>query len=471
MRYRKIGTKELVVVALSLLLPGYVTGKRPDLFSLDAIISRGNAFAATEEPSRFVTQAKKLSPAVVNISTTQTVEAPQLFPEPFQSPFGYQGPFRQRSLGSGFIIEADGFILTNNHVVTNAEKILVKLSDGRELDAKVIGKDPKTDIALIKIDAAGELPTVSLGDSNKLQVGEWVMAIGNPFGLAHSVTAGIVSAKGRIIGAGPYDNFIQTDASINPGNSGGPLVNMQGEVVGVNTAIYTRSGGNGIGFAIPINLVKDMLPELKTKGKVVRGWLGIAIQGVTPTLADGLGLEKPRGALVANVDIDSPAERGGMKVGDVIIEFDGRKIEQSDDLPRVVARTPVGKHVQVQVIRDKKEMTLPIVIGELKEEEVVVSAKEKENLGLTVQNVTPQIAHSLGLEWPEGVAVRSVRPGSAADAAGFRRGDVILEMDRKPIKNLSDFETVVRNVKKDEVILVLVDRGETTLFLTLRATG
>ncbi|HSE87187.1 MAG TPA: DegQ family serine endoprotease [Candidatus Binatia bacterium] len=490
MRYRKIGTKELVVVALSLLLLGYVTGERLDLFSPDGVISRDNAFAATEEPSSFVAQAKKLSPAIVNISTTQTVEAPQLFPDPFQSPFGeddpfgeywrrffrgpfpYQAPSRQRSLGSGFIIEADGFILTNNHVVTNAEQILVKLSDGRELDAKIIGKDPKTDIALIKIDAAGELPTVSLGDSNKLQVGEWVMAIGNPFGLAHSITAGIVSAKGRVIGAGPYDNFIQTDASINPGNSGGPLVNMQGEVVGVNTAIFTRSGGNiGIGFAIPINLVKEILPQLKTKGKVVRGWLGIAIQRVTPTLADGLGLEKPRGALVANVDESSPAERGGMKVGDVIIEFDGRKIEQSDDLPRVVARTPVAKQVQVHVIRDKKEMTLPIVIGELKEEEVVVSAKEKENLGLTVQNVTPQIAHNLGLDREEGVVVTSVRPGSAADEAGLWRGDVILEVDRKPIENLSDFQKAVRNIKKNEVILVLVDRGETTLFLTLRATG
>jgi serine protease Do len=490
MRYRKIGTKELVVVALILSLPGYVTARRLDLLSQHPVIPSDMASPAAQELRSFVSVAKKVSPAVVNISTTQTVEAPQPFPGPFQSPFGehdpfgefwrrffrgpfpYQGPFRQRSLGSGFIIEADGLILTNNHVVRNAEKILVKLSDGRELEAKVIGKDPKTDIALIKIDAAGELPIVSLGGSNKLQVGEWVMAIGNPFGLAHSVTAGIVSAKGRVSGAGPYDNFIQTDASINPGNSGGPLVNMQGEVVGVNTAIFTQSGSNiGIGFAIPINLVKEILPELKTEGKVVRGWLGIAIQRVTPTLADGLGLETPRGALVANVDINSPAERGEMKVGDVIIEFDGRKIEQSDDLPRVVARTPVGKQVQVQVIRDKKEMTLPIVIGELREEEVVVSAKEKENLGLTVQNVTPQIAHKLGLDREEGVVVTSVRPGSAADEAGLRRRDVILEMDRKPIENLSDFQTVVRNVKKDEVILVLVDRGETALFLTLRATG
>jgi serine protease Do len=458
MRYRKIGTKELVVVALILSLPGYVTARRLDLLSQHPVIPSDMASPAAQELRSFVSVAKKVSPAVVNISTTQTVEAPQPFPGPFQSPFGehdpfgefwrrffrgpfpYQGPFRQRSLGSGFIIEADGFILTNNHVVTNAEKILVRLSDGRELEAKVIGKDPKTDIALIKIDNAGELPIVSLGDSNKLQVGEWVMAIGNPFGLDHSVTAGIVGAKGRIIGAGPYDNFIQTDASINPGNSGGPLVNMEGEVVGVNTAIFTQRGGNiGIGFAIPINLVKDILPELKTKGKVVRGWLGIAIQRVTPPLADGLGLEKPRGALVANVEINGPAARGGMKVGDVIIEFDGKKIEHSDGLPLLVARTPVGKHVQVTVIRDKKEMTLPIVIGELKEEEVVVSAKEKENLGLTVQNVTPEIVHSLGLDREEGVVVTSVRPGSAADEAGLWRGDVGCHFGDGPQANWESF--------------------------------
>jgi len=466
MHYRKIGIKELVIVALTLSLLGYVAGERLDLFSKSAVISSDKAFAATEELPIFVALANKLSPAVVNISTSQTVETPQLFPGP------YRRPFSQRSLGSGFIIDPDGFILTNNHVVINAEKIVVKLSDGREFEAKAIGKDPKTDIALIKIGAAGELPTVSLGDSDKLQVGEWVLAIGNPFGLDQTVTAGIVSAKGRIVGAGAYDNFIQTDASINPGNSGGPLVNMQGEVVGVDTAIFTRSGGNiGIGFAIPINLVKDLLPELRTKGKVVRGWLGVAIQRVTPALAEGLGLEKSRGALVTFVATNSPADRAGMKVGDVIIEFDGNKIDNSDKLPLVVARTPVGKDVQVKVIRDKQEMNLSISISQLKEKEVVASAKDKKNLGLTVQNVTPQVAESLGLDRTDGVVVRAVRPGSAADEAGLRRGDFILEIDRKRIKNLSDFQNAANSINKDEVVLVLVDRGETTLFLTLRAPG
>ncbi len=391
------------------------------------------AFAGTKELTSFVSLADKLSPAVVNISTSQTVERSRPFQEPFpdllgegnpsvefwERFFGHQfrsrGPFRKGDLGSGFVIDADGYILTNNHVIMNAEEIMVRLSDGRKFEANVIGKDPKTDIALIKIDADESLTTVSLGDSDELQVGEWILAIGNPFGLDRTVTAGIVSAKGRIIGAGLYDNFIQTDASINPGNSGGPLINMQGQVVGVNTAIFSRSGGNvGIGFAIPINLVKDLLPELKSKGKVVRGWLGVAIQRLTPALAESLGLEQRRGALVASIGADSPADRAGMKAGDVIIEFDNQKIEDSDDLPLVVARTPVGKHVQVKVIRDKEQISLAVPVGELKEEETIASADEKNDLGLTIQNVTPQIAESLDLGRAEGVVVRSVVPGSAA---------------------------------------------------------
>ncbi len=490
MRCRKIAIKELVIVTLTLSLFGYVLGERLDLFSKSGVISSDNAFAATKEFASFVALADKLSPAVVNISTSQTVRAPRPFPGPFSSPFGEgnpsfefwerffghqfppQGQFRQRNLGSGFVIDADGHILTNNHVIRNAEEITVKLSDGRTFEAKVIGKDPKTDIALIKIKSDGSLTTVSFGDSDKLQVGEWVLAIGNPFGLDRTVTAGIVSAKGRIIGAGPYDDFIQTDASINPGNSGGPLINLQGEVVGVSTAIFSRSGGNiGIGFAIPINLVTDLLPELKSKGKVVRGWLGVATQKVTPALAESLGLERPRGALVSSVGADSPAEDAGIKAGDVIIEFDDKKIEDSDDLPLVVARTPVGKHVQVKVIRDQEQMSLSISVGELKEEEAIASAEERKNFGLTVQNVTPQAAERLGLDRAEGVVVSSVAPRSVADEAGLRRDDVILEIDRKAIKNLSDFQKATSNIKKDQVVLVLVDRGETTRFLTLRVPG
>ena len=263
----------------------------------------------------------------------------------------------------------------------------------------MVGRDPKTDIAVIKIHAEGNLPTAPLGDSDRLEVGEWVLAIGNPFGLEHTVTAGIVSAKGRHIGAGPYDDFIQTDASINPGNSGGPLINMRGEVVGINTALFSRGGSNiGIGFAIPINLIKELLPQLKEQGKVTRGWLGVVIQRVTPAIAEPLGLDKATGALVAEVLKGTPAEQGGMRVGDVIIEFDGREVKESNDLPIIVAQTPVGREVSVKVLREGGEVVLSVTIGELKDKQLFASPKRERKLGLTVQEVTPQIAESLGLE-------------------------------------------------------------------------
>jgi serine protease Do len=295
------------------------------------------------------------------------------------------------------------------------------------------------------------------------------MAIGNPFGLDSTVTSGIVSAKGRHIGQGPYDNFIQTDASINPGNSGGPLMNLRGEVVGINTAIFSRSGGNiGIGFAIPINLVKELLPQLRGKGKVTRGYLGVLIQKVTPEIAESLGMERGRGALVANVSKDGPAERAGVKVGDVIIEFDGKEIKDSGELPIVVARTPVDRKVRMKVLRDKKELQLSVTVGELKDEEVVASAPEKGELGMTVQRLTPQIAESLGLDKTDGVVVSAVDPGSAADEAGIRRGDVIVEIDRKPIRSIDEYKKSVAGIRKGKGVLLLVRRGESTLFLALK---
>jgi serine protease Do len=432
----------------------------------------------------FVELAKKMRPVVVNISTTQVSEG-RGQPE-FGNPFGEDDPFndfwkrffggpvprgpqRQRSLGSGFIIDADGSILTNNHVVENAQKIVVKLSDEQEYEAKVVGRDAKTDIAVIKINTKNGLTAAGLGDSDNLEVGEWVMAIGNPFGLDSTVTSGIVSAKGRHIGQGPYDNFIQTDASINPGNSGGPLINLRGEVVGINTAIFSRSGGNiGIGFAIPINLVKELLPQLRGKGKVTRGYLGVLIQKVTPEIAESLGMDKGRGALVANVSKDGPAEKAGVKVGDVIIEFDGKEIKDSGDLPIIVARTPVDRKVRMKVLRDKKELQLTVSVGELKDEEVVASAPEKGELGMTVQRLTPQIAESLGLEKTEGVVVSAVDPGSAADEAGIRRGDVILEVDRKTIRTIDEYKKAVAGIRKGKGVLLLVRRGESTLFLALK---
>ena len=333
--------------------------------------------AASQGFPDFVSLAKKVGPVVVNISSTQTKRRVEEFVNPFgeHGPGGQffglprpPGPSRQRSLGSGFIISRDGLILTNNHVVDGAEKIAVKLSDGSEFEGKVVGRDDRTDIAVLKIDAKKSLPTARLGNSEQIQVGEWVIAVGNPFGLDNTVTSGIVSAKGRHIGAGPYDNFIQTDVPINPGSSGGPLIDLRGEVVGINTAILSQNGGNiGIGFAMPINLVKELLPQLQEKGKVTRGSLGVAIQRVTPQIADALGLQKLHGALVADVLASEPAGRAGVRVGDVITEFDGNKIEDANALPLVVARTPVGKKVQLKILREKKELMLTATIAELKE--------------------------------------------------------------------------------------------------------
>lgn len=486
LQFRRLLPVSLIALAAVIVL----TAKVPmgSVWPASATAATKSSPAVSPETPRslpeFAALAKKLGPAVVNISTTQVSE-PRSGPQ-FGSPFGDQdpmnefwrrffggpiprGPQRQRSLGSGFIIGKDGSILTNNHVVENAQKIVVRLADEREFEAKVIGKDPKTDIALIKIDAKGDLPVISLGDSDRLEVGEWVMAIGNPFGLDHSVTAGIVSAKGRQIGQGPYDNFIQTDASINPGNSGGPLINLKGEVVGINSAIFSRSGGNiGIGFAIPINLAKELLPQLQAKGKVTRGFLGVLIQKVTPEIAEGLGLDQTRGALVANVSNGGPADKAGVKVGDVIIEFDGQPVKDSSDLPLIVARTSVGKAVPMRVLREKRQVILNVTVGELKEEEAVASTTKTEELGMAVQEITPQIAESLGLEKAEGVVVTDVQGDSSAAEAGIRRGDVILEVDRKPVRNVADFRGAIRGIEKGKSMLLLVRRGEGTIFLALK---
>jgi serine protease Do len=446
--------------------------------------------------------AEKLEPVVVNISTTQAAtKPPQSAPQPpgadpfGQSPFGENDPFGdfwrrffgdqfgspgappalpRRGLGSGFIIDRKGLVLTNNHVVENAEKITVKLADEREFNAKIIGRDQRTDIAVIEIaDGKGSFAVAPLGDSNNLQVGEWVVAMGSPFGLDNTLTQGVVSAKGRHIGAGPYDNFIQTDASINPGNSGGPLVNLRGEVVGINTAIFSRTGGNlGIGFAIPINLAKEILPELIKSGKVTRGWLGVSIQNVTPEIAESLGLEKTRGALVANVIEGSPAAEAGLKTGDVIIEYNGNKIAESNQLPIMVARTKVGETVKATVVRDKKQIPITIKVGELKQEEIVAAGPKSEGqLGLTVQNITPQLAESLGLKRTTGVVITSVESQSAAAEAGLRRGDVILEVNRQEIINVEGLHTAVKNAKPDSNLLFLIRRGENNVFLALKSPG
>ena len=466
----------VLLFSLSSISQGFAqTSPRKETGSRNA----GTASKQTVLPD-FVTLAEKLGPVVVNISTTQIIkEAPAPFEredplaEFWRRFFGenYPPDFRQQGLGSGFIIERDGTILTNNHVIENAQKIVVRLSnDDREFTAKVIVSDEKTDLAVIKIDARADLPVAPLGDSDRLKVGEWIVAMGSPFGLRNTITAGIVSAKSRQIGAGPYDDFIQTDASINPGNSGGPLVNMQGEVVGINTAIFSRTGVNiGIGFAIPINLVKELLPELKTKGKVTRGWLGVSIQRVTPEIAESLAMVTTGGALVANVASGSPAERAGIKVRDVIVEYGGKPIKESSELPLMVARTHVGTRVNITVLRDKRAVPLTVTITELKDEEVVASAPEKErDFGLTVQNVTPEIAQALGLKRAQGVVIAAVERGSAADDAGLRRSDIILEVDRETIRNLADYRRAIAGLKKGEPSLFFVQRGQTTSFVVLR---
>ena len=428
---------------------------------------------------------KQTKPSVVNINTTTVVKGvdmPTRFGNPFKDFFGNDEffdkffgdaptrEFKQKSLGSGFIIDKEGYILTNNHVVDKASVIKVKLSDGKEYEARVVGKDAKTDVALIKIDAKNSLPVALLGDSDKLEVGDWVIAVGNPYGLDHTVTAGIVSAKGRVIGQGPYDDFIQTDASINPGNSGGPLFDLRGQVVGINTAII--SGGQGIGFALPINMAKALLPQLKEKGKVVRGWLGVVIQRVTPELAKNFGLKGAEGALVSDVMEDSPAARADIRRGDVIVFFDNKAIKEMDQLPRMVAAVEVGKKVKVGLIRDSKPLEVVVTIAEGRDEPAdkaeSTEPEVEKNFGLVVQNITPEIAQHLNLRDRKGVIVTDVREGSLAEDADVKAGDVIKEINRKPVASVGDFRDALKNVRPKEGIVMLVKRGNMTFFAVLR---
>ncbi len=444
--------------------------------------------APEERPQSFSKLVKGLKPAVVNISTTQVIKQrgfkgmpgqPGQEQDPFRDFFGDdfferffgdipQKDMKRKSLGSGFIISKDGYILTNTHVIENATEIKVSLSDEKVYEAEVVGRDPKTDIALIKIKADGDFPTASLGNSEELEVGDWVIAIGNPFGLDQTVTAGIVSAKGRVIGAGPYDNFIQTDASINPGNSGGPLFNTKGEVIGINTMIFSPSGGNvGIGFAIPVNMAKELLPQLKEKGKITRGWLGVMIQHVTPELAESFGMSKEKGALIADVVKDSPADSAGIKRGDIILRYNGKDVDKMNDLSRLVAVTPVGKEIELFILREGKEVRLKVKIEEMKEEKEAVAEKGEKDLGMNVQEITPEIARYLSLEDTSGVIVTEVDADSPAADAEIGRGDIIKEVNRVTIKTLSDYKKAIKATKGNKVLL-LVKRGDSTLFVTVK---
>lgn len=417
----------------------------------------------------FAGLAPQVSPAVVHIKVVALERAdfqrgapPGPFGGPrFRSPFPFPqpGPRPQRGSGSGFIVRQDGLILTNNHVVENARQITVVLADETEYRAELLGGDAKTDLAVLKINSAAELPVARLGDSDALRVGDWVLAIGNPFGLSNTVTAGIVSATGRTIGAGPYDNFIQTDASINPGNSGGPLFNQDGQVVGINTAIFSRSGGNiGIGFATPINQAKALMPELEEHGYVTRGWLGVSIQSLTRDLAASLGLDEAVGALVADVVDDSPARRAGIRRGDVILGYNGREVTTSSELPSLVAETRVGETVPVELSRRGRRETLSVTIGELEERRASGAAVDQGEWGLAVRDLRPHELAQAGLKAGEGVLVSGVRPGSPAERARVRSGDVILEVNRTPVGSVQELQTALATAQTGRPLLLLLQR-------------
>jgi len=449
------------------------------------------AVQANNLPS-FTGLVKDTSPSVVNISTTQKVQTgmPEL-PEGFEIPEMPEGsPFGElfkyffehdggespsyrdaKSLGSGFIISKDGYVLTNYHVIKGADEIIVRLSDRRELMAEVIGEDQRSDVALLKIEATG-LPVAKIGKSSTLEVGEWVLAIGSPFGFDHSATAGIVSAKGRSLPRENYVPFIQTDVAINPGNSGGPLFNQAGEVVGMNSQIYSRTGGYmGLSFAIPIEVAMNVADQLKTSGRVSRGWLGVLIQDVTRDLAESFGMKQPRGALVAKVLPNSPAEKAGAKVGDIIVKFDGKEVMNSSNLPPIVGSSKVGVLIPVEIIRDSRRKTLKVKLGELPEDEDVQAkvrepaSKTTNRIGVTVSEISDEDMESLEIE--QGVVVDHVTNG-AASRAGVRKGDIILSVDNTAVKSVKQFQSMIDKLPDGKSVALLVQRGGSPTFLALK---
>ena len=476
------------------------------------LVGGGSSFAVAQSaPFSFADLVEKLSPSVVNISTTQEVKTsgnrrqdvpvPQFPPgSPFEEFFkefferqdrdrgergerGNRGPTRRAtSLGSGFIIDSAGIVVTNNHVIAEADEIRVTLNDDTTFDAEIVGRDPKTDLAVLRIKAPGPLAAVGWGDSNKSRVGDWILAIGNPYGLENTVTVGIISARGRVINAGPYDDFLQTDASINRGNSGGPMFNVDGRVIGINTAIFSPSGGSvGIGFAIPAALAKPLIDQLIEYGRPRRGWLGVRIQTVTDEIAEGLGLDEAKGALVAGVTEDGPAKGAGIEPGDVILTFDSKDVVEMRKLPRLVAETKIGKEVAVEVWRKGKMVMLGVVLGELPEDDQKVASiaptapkaatESLEALGLTLSAMSDELReeHSLG-EAIKGVVVAAVTPDSPAAERGIREGDVIVEVSQEEVGTPGDVIAKVRKVQDSnrKSVLLLVQSGEDLRFVALR---
>jgi serine protease Do len=449
----------------------------------------------------FASVAQKVSPSVVFLQVEKIEEDRQV--HDFISPFGQGSPFdddlfrrffgepfhgmpkrqqkpsKKRTIGqgSGFVFSLEkgffsdrAYILTNNHVVEGADKIRVKLKDGREFTAKIKGTDPKSDIAVLEI-PTNDVPALALGDSSKLEVGEWVVAIGNPFGLSHTLTAGVVSAKGRTsLGINDYEDFIQTDAAINPGNSGGPLVNLDSEVVGINTAIFSRSGGYmGVGFAIPINMAKGIAEQLLDDGEVKRGYLGIVIQSLTPELSESFKLESQMGILIAKVSKDSPADKAGLRQGDLIIRFNGQEVTDTGSFRNRVSLTPPGSNAQLVVIRNGKEKSIEVKIGHLSEEQLAKGTTETtDELGLTVQTLTKDLAKQFDASADKGVVVTKIVPGSIAAMAGIKTGTVILQVNRKPVESAEEFKQIVEESGTDKQILMLISNGRMSRFVVLR---
>jgi len=429
-------------------------------------------------PASFSQLAEAVGPTVVNIRTVKTLKGggpvfrhfqrepggrENPFNEFFERFFGdeMQREFKQPSLGSGFIIDKVGHVVTNNHVIEDADQIKVKLDDENEFDAQVIGRDPSTDLALLKIKSnSHDFPVVKLGDSAQLKVGQWVVAIGSPFGLERTVTAGIVSAKGRVIGSGPYDDFIQTDASINPGNSGGPLLNLQGEVVGINTAII--ASGQGIGFAIPINLAKGVIAQLKAGGEVTRGWLGVAIQDVNQEMAEYYGIETKKGVFVADVFKGDPADAAGIKPKDIIVEVNGQKVESTRQLTSLVAAIPVGQSAKLKVIRDGQTKTFNVKIAKRDDGKVAARSetpeKREDQLGLRVSGLTPEIAQRFNIREASGVIVIDVQSGSQADEAGVRVGDIIKEVNHQAVESVKNYSEALKKISKDGAVNLFIWR-------------
>lgn len=465
-----------------------------------AMMLSGLAQAAQDETAilrqtskAFSSVVKQATPAVVHVQVEKTVDSGQTSPhgqEFFNNPFfeRFFGPeferqfpqqprrHKQRGQGSGFIISADGYILTNNHVVADADAITVTLSDNKKIDAELIGSDPQSDVALIKINNGNDLPVLPLGDSEALEVGEWVIAIGNPFGLDQTVTVGVVSAKGRSrVGINEYENFIQTDAAINPGNSGGPMLNIDGEVVGINSALFSRTGGYmGIGFAIPINMVKAINDQLQKHGKVTRGWLGVAIQDINEELAESFNLDEARGILVSEVQKDSPADNAGIEQGDVIIELDGTELANVNDLRNRIALIVPGTESELTVIRDGKEKNIEVKIGEQPDDfgRIARSQGDSDSLekfGLTFQELTPELAEQLGYEGEQGVLIGDVDPDGPAADAGLQPGQLIQEVNKRRVTSIRDLNTVIKGAGNPDRLLLRVRAGNFSQYVVIVA--